>query len=383
MVENTTDNPPAADSNIAAMAKAASERSGALGVFGPQIADMLRDAAAEFALAPDDWQDVKRLPDGVTNLSSLIDHLRNLKDQLSKKDPKQKMEDFDMTKKGLVRQYKVFCCAIHAVSGYLQGNPDYAVSASVFAAAVITRARGNEPTGMAEAGKTMWSKTFEPTNARTLSVVKTVIYLCGREPADGGDSGEPGGPDPLDEVLNENRPKGDGVPKTDLADIFADDQPKPDAGRLPDESEKDYNKRLVDLYEKMRGLAFMSQSVIQLMTNHPVEWNAESIKYFKDGCNRQDQKALMKLALDGVLKGPQWKTMTDQEKKEINPISKAMTANNYKQMVELWPKLKTKKFLQEWRKEYVNANTEQIHSLTDMDERATRIVNRLSLTVEG
>jgi len=153
------------------------------------VRDLLSDATVEFALAPDAFIDVSRLPVSVTNLSTLIDYLRTIQQKLAKRDNKVKTEDWDVAKSGELRLYKFYVCAIHALSNYIESMPAVNVTHAVFAQAVATHASGNPPADLAENGAKLWKQTFNGNQPRTISVIMSLLYFCHRE-------ANPGGPAP-------------------------------------------------------------------------------------------------------------------------------------------------------------------------------------------
>jgi hypothetical protein len=165
--------------------KTASSAGGAVGNFSSEVIDSLADAAEEFALAPDEFVDVMRLPPGVTNLAGLFSYLRTIQQKLSKRDNKVKNEDWEVAKTGELRLYKLFVCCIHGLAYYVMGTPDYSVNISAFASAVIIHSRTTQPVGLAQKGKTLWEKTFSDAQPRTHAVMRTLIYFCMRETVTG------------------------------------------------------------------------------------------------------------------------------------------------------------------------------------------------------
>jgi hypothetical protein len=161
------------------------------------VRDILSDATVEFALAPDAFIDVGRLPVSVTNLSTLVDYLRTIQQKLAKRDNKVKTEDWDVAKSGELRLYKFYVCAIHALSNYIEGAPAVNVTHVVFAQAVATHASGNPPADLAENGSKLWKQTFNGNQPRTISVIMSLLYFCHREANPGGPAPPPGPPAPV------------------------------------------------------------------------------------------------------------------------------------------------------------------------------------------
>lgn len=190
--------------NILPQVMAFVTQGGPYGILGDDVLDALRLATDEFALAPDEFIDVRRLPPGVVNLTSLVDYLRTIRTALQNRDTKTKLADSDVAKSGQLRTYKMYVCAIYALSDFLDGQPDYTLAPAKFAETVILHGRANEPPGLAKNGKVLWEKSFADGNPRMISVVKSLLFfakrhgqavqaLAGNNPAvGGGNSGTSG-----------------------------------------------------------------------------------------------------------------------------------------------------------------------------------------------
>lgn len=184
----------------------------------------LTAAAEEFNLAPDVWLDVNRLPRTVVDLPTLVEYLRVIRAELN--------SPTDDTKtSGRLKLYKLFVCAIHAYSDYLEDAPDYSLSAQDHTDAVFARARANPPEDLSVKARTLWNATFEPTNSRARNCLAVLIFFgqqaltTGRRPPPGGPGGRPVGPtppasDPRAAAVDAN----DGYPDSDDGDEEADDE---------------------------------------------------------------------------------------------------------------------------------------------------------------
>lgn len=148
----------------------------------PDVRAKLEAAVSEFMLAPDEFVDVGRLPSSVVDLDSLFTFLRTIQQKLASRDNRVANADWEVAKSGELRLYKLYVCGIHALHTYVNGTPDFTKDPSAFCEAVMTHARGNPPANLAKNGTTLWNKTFEGTQPRTLSVLKSLLYFC-RQPA--------------------------------------------------------------------------------------------------------------------------------------------------------------------------------------------------------
>jgi hypothetical protein len=146
--------------------------------FTGDVISQLEDAAEEFSLAPDEWIDVKRLPAGVVDLPSLINHLRAIQNQLGSRPSDVKTADWDVAKSGSLRLYKLAVCCITGLVSYIDASPIWNVSIKVFVAACMMHAKANAPGNLAAKGKTLWTKTFEDGSPRTVSVMTALVFLC-------------------------------------------------------------------------------------------------------------------------------------------------------------------------------------------------------------
>jgi hypothetical protein len=153
-------------------------RGGSYGALSADTVDILKEAVEEFNLAPDEYIDTLRLPSSVTDLPTLVAYLRTIKDKLSKRDNKVKNEDWDVAKSGELKLYKLFVCCIHAFDNYLSNSPDTSLALKGVAEAAILTGRSSAPASLASKGKTMWEKTFEANQPRTLASMCTLLYLC-------------------------------------------------------------------------------------------------------------------------------------------------------------------------------------------------------------
>jgi len=159
----------------------------------PATGQWIRDvvaAAEEFNITPDNWIDIKRLPGTVTDLPSLVNHLRTIRTELE--------NPTDETKKsGRMRLYKLFVVCIHAVSAWIQGNPDYAQSLQAVVESIKDHARRNVPQGISAKGTKLWTASFDAGNARTTSCLTTLIHFMvtnAQAAAAAGAGGPPAGP---------------------------------------------------------------------------------------------------------------------------------------------------------------------------------------------
>jgi hypothetical protein len=153
------------------------------------FAEKLRGAAMEFAMAPDAYLDIARLPASVIDLDTLFSELRRVQTQIA--DNKEGAQ-----KEGKIRTYKIYICAIHAISSFMDTTPAITVSYRQLAISTMEHAQNNQPTGLSESGRKLWEKTFVGGTVRTNSVIASVYYL-------GRKKGPPAKPPP-----GETKPKG-------------------------------------------------------------------------------------------------------------------------------------------------------------------------------
>jgi len=152
-----------------------------VGPFSPGVVSKLTNAQGEFMLATDEYIDVGRLPNNVISLDTLFNYLRAIQQKLANRDNKVKNEDWDVAKSGELKLYKLYVCAIHALSAYLKDTPDFTVPVSVFATAVVSHARTHVPPNLAKNGATLWGKTFDVGQARTMVVMVSLLFFCSKE----------------------------------------------------------------------------------------------------------------------------------------------------------------------------------------------------------
>lgn len=149
--------------------------------FSPGVISKLTNAQGEFMLAPDEYIDVGRLPSNIISLDTLFNYLRAIQLKLANRDNKVKNEDWDVAKSGELKLYKLYVCAIHALSAYLKDTPNFTVSTSDFAGAVVSHARSHPPPNLAKNGATLWTKTFDVGQSRTVAVMVSLLYFCSQE----------------------------------------------------------------------------------------------------------------------------------------------------------------------------------------------------------
>jgi len=159
-------------------------------MFKDEIKELLAEAVADFNLAPDPWADVARLPSSVKNLTTLVSHLGTIKEQISKRDSKTKNEDWEVAKSGDLRKYKLFVCCIHALNGYIKDEPTYDVDLTTFISAVMQHAASKPPAQLETGATKLWNATFVGKSARTISVMKALLYFVSEEagPPPSGDA---------------------------------------------------------------------------------------------------------------------------------------------------------------------------------------------------
>lgn len=146
--------------------------------FDPLAMSILAQAVIDFPLAPDEYIDVGRLPATVVNLQTLISYLKSIQTKLATRDPKVKVEEWEVAKTGQLKLYKLYVCAIHAMHSYAYGSPDYKVTPAVFCNAVAAWARNKPPAGLGKNGSTLWNKTFTDVSGRVLAVLQSLLYFC-------------------------------------------------------------------------------------------------------------------------------------------------------------------------------------------------------------
>lgn len=154
------------------------QASGPTGKFADDILEILAQGADDFALGPDEFVDVLRLPKSVISLPTLMDHLLSIKAQLGSRDNKISTEDWDVAKRGDLRLYKMFACAIHALNDYLQTSPDFGLSIMNFAEQAVAYGRVHPPPGLAKGGLKMWTSNFEAPCPRLISCMATLVFFC-------------------------------------------------------------------------------------------------------------------------------------------------------------------------------------------------------------
>jgi hypothetical protein len=186
-----------AASSLKDLVIAAASKSGRLPKFDDETLQKLADASTEFALAPDEFIDVGRLPPAVQTLDALIDHLKTIKVKLLGRDAEVLNKNWDVAKEGSLRLYKLFACCIAALQIYVSQTPypSTVVTMGVFAENCCAHARIDKPPGLANKGAKLWEKTFEQGTSRTLAVMKALIFFCVRdteEAESGSTTGEEG-----------------------------------------------------------------------------------------------------------------------------------------------------------------------------------------------
>lgn len=168
---------------VVAKVKAESGTNAVVGSIAAPTVAKLYDAKEEFALAPDEYIDVGRLPPVVVGLDSLITYLRSVKAKLSARDNKVKTEDWEVAKSGELKLYKLFTCCIHGLHYYISSSPDESISLTDYTKAVISAALAHAPSGLSASGTTLWQKTFDQTYPRTQAVMRTLIVFCKEDTA--------------------------------------------------------------------------------------------------------------------------------------------------------------------------------------------------------
>jgi hypothetical protein len=127
--------------------------------------------------------DVGRLPPSVQSFSALVDHLRAVKKQIAERPSGVETADWDVAKRGDLKLYKLFICAIHATHAYLTKEADVALDRPLATVAqdIITAAPGNAPEGLSKGGQDLWTATFSGAVPRTSSCVKALLFLLHKD----------------------------------------------------------------------------------------------------------------------------------------------------------------------------------------------------------
>jgi len=146
-----------------------------------------------FPLAPDEYVDVKRIPQTVTTFQHLVDYLTTIQTKIKSRPPGKSNQDWDVAQKGELKLYKLLVCGLHAIAAYTaQGDAvDLDRPLNEVSDDTIAYARATPPGGLSQNGTTLWNATFSGAVPRTKACVNTIYYLLSREvgqPADGNDS---------------------------------------------------------------------------------------------------------------------------------------------------------------------------------------------------
>jgi hypothetical protein len=151
----------------------------------------LKTATVEFALAPDEYIDIGRLPTTVFDLPSLFRYLKVVQGKLLARDTKVKTADWETAKSGELKLYKLYVCAIHAMSSYASSGANYDQTPSEFCKSVAAHARSHPPDGLGKNGSTLWEKTFGNVEPRVLAVLKSLLYFCEDKKSKGSGAKKP------------------------------------------------------------------------------------------------------------------------------------------------------------------------------------------------
>jgi hypothetical protein len=107
----------------------------------------------------------------VTDLRSLVDYLRTVRDELSNPRP-------DTATSGRLKLYKLFVCVIHALDGYLKASPRFGVTAADFVDAAISHGQSAPPKGLSANGITLWTATFDAGNMRSRHCMAVLVAFA-------------------------------------------------------------------------------------------------------------------------------------------------------------------------------------------------------------
>lgn len=150
----------------------------------------------DFNLSSDPFADVSRLPKSVNSYKTLIAHLKNLKVQISKKPQDIANKDFELAKSGMLKQYKLFACALSAMKRWSGRDSSKEISGTrkAHARRIVEWAKDNVEDTMSSNGKTMWKAAFSQNSDRMVSIVMLIIALIDRHDSD-DESSESSGDD--------------------------------------------------------------------------------------------------------------------------------------------------------------------------------------------
>lgn len=216
----------------------------------------LKTATVEFALAPDEFIDIGRLPSTVFDLQTLLGYLKVVKNKLLARDTKVKTGDWEVAKSGELKLYKLYVCAIHAMSSYASSGANYDQTPSEFCKSIAAHARSHPPDGLGKNGSTLWEKTFGNVEPRVLAVLKSLVYFCEGKKSKVSGARKP--PTEDDEESTKSKESKSDPDKTDEdpPDDDSKGNPKDTGGKDTEdleEAELDYNQKIADFFGSPEG----------------------------------------------------------------------------------------------------------------------------------
>jgi len=160
----------AGNSLTAAVRATASDNATVINPPSAAFTALLDQAVDEFNLAPDTWIDIKRLPASITNMKTLIDHIRKIGEEI--KNPTEQTRT-----SGRLRLYKLTVCCIHGLKATLGAVTPATQTISAYIDECLSYSRNHIPVGLSERGKKLWVATFEDGNARTRNVMSLLVHF--------------------------------------------------------------------------------------------------------------------------------------------------------------------------------------------------------------
>ena len=167
------------NANAVELAKTMEESENILTGASDLLYDALDEDIMDFNLGAETHVDVSRIPATVVDIPTLVAHLRDVRARLSNRPAGVKNEDFEVAKQGLLKQYKMYACAMSAMHRWSlrEASDDWTGTPKNLVSRIIDWGKDNPEPNLGGDGKKMWTNTFTGNEARLKAVMFHILAL--------------------------------------------------------------------------------------------------------------------------------------------------------------------------------------------------------------
>lgn len=139
----------------------------------------LEGIVGDFNIGCETHVDVARIPATVVSIATLSAHLKETKAKLAARPSNVKNVDFEIAKAGLLKQYKMYACALSAMVRWSRRETasEFVGTSKALVNRIIEWGKENPEPTLGSDGKKMWTGTFSGNEARLKSVMCHILAL--------------------------------------------------------------------------------------------------------------------------------------------------------------------------------------------------------------